>query len=277
MAKTTSPCQNCGTPSRFRFCHSCLPPLGDWSTCPLVGGHSKAYMRQYHLLMRLSTADEIRSVRVKVRLPPKLREVIVCEHGIPGRCAPCAKEYRGAQKRQWRLSNPEMHAQHRARENEKRRGNRRTSRQDNSPPLGPCFCGKPLASSSRSWVTCGDVECTKAYTRRLNRSMRQQKNPSYMAARRAARQRRRAKEKQVVRVEYRIEDICERDDWRCHLCNKKIPRDAKYPNPLMASPDHLIPISHKGDDAPWNVKASHLGCNISKNAKAVGEQLMLIG
>jgi 5-methylcytosine-specific restriction endonuclease McrA len=224
MAKTTSPCRNCGTPSRFRFCRSCIPPLGHWATCPLVGDHVKAYARRYQLLMRLSTAAPVRSQRVKVRLPPKLREVLTCQHGVPGRCDPCGREHSRLYTQQWRAANPERTAEHRAKWNE-------TRRQDEQ----------------------------------------------YVQKRRARNRRRRAILNQVERVEYRDADIFDRDRWTCHLCGKKIPKAVKWPDSRSPSIDHLIPISLGGADAPWNVRAAHVGCNLAKHTKAMNEQLMLIG
>jgi hypothetical protein len=277
MAKTTSPCQNCGTSSRFRFCRSCLHPLGDWATCPLVGDHAKAYMSRYNLLMRLSTAAPVRSQRVKVRLPPKLREVVTCEHGVPGRCEPCIKQRRSVWQQQWRAANPDRVAEMRSRENEKRRGNRDSRAGD--PYHGPCLCGRPLGSESdrAASSTCGDASCFKTHRARFHRKMLKQKDERYIRAQKAANRRRRARLKQVERVEYHDADIFDRDKWTCYLCGKKIPKTAKWPDTRSASIDHLIPISQLGADAPWNVRAVHYGCNSSKNTKAMNEQLMLIG
>lgn len=73
--------------------------------------------------------------------------------------------------------------------------------------------------------------------------------------------------------------VFERDGWRCHLCSRKINPSLKHPHPKSASLDHVIPISDP--DSPghvWaNVAASHLTCNLRKNNKSMGEQLMLFG
>lgn len=70
--------------------------------------------------------------------------------------------------------------------------------------------------------------------------------------------------------------IFERDNWMCQLCGRKINKRFKWPNPLSKSIDHIIPLSKGGADAPINVQAAHLRCNMSKNA-GNGGQLRLIG
>ena len=69
--------------------------------------------------------------------------------------------------------------------------------------------------------------------------------------------------------------IFERDGWICQLCGQKINKRLKWPNPRSKSIDHIIPYSKGGDDAPINVQATHLRCNLSKQARG-GGQLRLI-
>lgn len=71
--------------------------------------------------------------------------------------------------------------------------------------------------------------------------------------------------------------VMDRDGWRCHLCDRKIPKNRKAPHPLSASIDHIVPLSLGGEHSYRNVAAAHLGCNQAKRTDAVGEQLRLIG
>ena len=70
--------------------------------------------------------------------------------------------------------------------------------------------------------------------------------------------------------------IFERDGWICGICGRKINKRLKYPDPYSKSIDHIIPVIRGGADAPINIQAAHLRCNMSKNA-GCGGQLRLIG
>lgn len=64
-------------------------------------------------------------------------------------------------------------------------------------------------------------------------------------------------------------EIVERDKWTCHICRERIPRSAKWPEPLSLSLDHVLPLSLGGMHDPSNVKAAHLRCNVDKGAALV--------
>jgi len=70
--------------------------------------------------------------------------------------------------------------------------------------------------------------------------------------------------------------IFERDGWICQICGQKINKRLKWPHPRSKSIDHIVPLIKGGADAPINIQAAHLRCNISKNAGG-GGQLRLIG
>jgi 5-methylcytosine-specific restriction endonuclease McrA len=67
-----------------------------------------------------------------------------------------------------------------------------------------------------------------------------------------------------------------RDKWRCGLCHEKVDRALRYPNPLCASLDHVIPLSRGGTHTYANVQCAHLRCNVLKNNGGSGEQLAMI-
>lgn len=69
--------------------------------------------------------------------------------------------------------------------------------------------------------------------------------------------------------------ICERDGWRCHICQRPINHRLKWPNSRSASIDHVIPISQGGTNDPQNLRAAHLRCN-SKRCNRGPAQLILI-
>lgn len=54
-------------------------------------------------------------------------------------------------------------------------------------------------------------------------------------------------------------EIAERDNWYCYLCGEHI-------EPGDLNIDHVKPLALGGDDAPWNVAATHAVCNFRKRA-----------
>ena len=55
--------------------------------------------------------------------------------------------------------------------------------------------------------------------------------------------------------------IGERDNWICNICGNIVDKELKYPNPMSASLDHIIPLSKGGEHNENNVHISHLYCN----------------
>jgi hypothetical protein len=97
------------------------------------------------------------------------------------------------------------------------------------------------------------------------------RSPKEKAGKREYNRRREAKKKGCIRIPYTDSYVYERDAWRCHLCGKKIRKDAKMPHPLSPTIDHIIPLSKGGADAPFNVRAAHLICNASKSDTTRGQ------
>ena len=71
--------------------------------------------------------------------------------------------------------------------------------------------------------------------------------------------------------------VMERDGWMCGICGERIPKSAKYPDPLSPSLDHIVPLSSGGEHSMKNVQAAHFLCNSRKKDRGGGEQLALIG
>lgn len=68
-----------------------------------------------------------------------------------------------------------------------------------------------------------------------------------------------------------ISYLGDRDQWRCGICKTKIRKRQQ------ASIDHIVPLSKGGAHSLENTHIAHLRCNLSKNARGEGEQLLLIG
>lgn len=99
------------------------------------------------------------------------------------------------------------------------------------------------------------------------------KNPG--AIKRAS-QRRRARKAGARNEDYTPQEIADRDGWRCGICGERIGKTRAYPHPRSLSIDHIVPYADGGDNVWVNVQASHLRCNIRKNARGAG-QLRLFG
>jgi hypothetical protein len=71
--------------------------------------------------------------------------------------------------------------------------------------------------------------------------------------------------------------VFERDKWRCGICRKRVDKRLKYPHPMSASLDHIVPMVHGGGHTYANGQCAHLKCNVDKRAGGHGEQLALVG
>lgn len=88
-------------------------------------------------------------------------------------------------------------------------------------------------------------------------------------------QRRHAVPPPTVRIG--IDELGDRDGWRCHLCRKQVNRKLKSPHPMSASMDHLIPASEaESSHEPVNLALAHRICNTRRSNRGPA-QLALIG
>jgi len=137
-------------------------------------------------------------------------------------------------------------------------------------------CGATFIPNSARHKYC-TTKCSRAVYQEKFRA----ENPEWVSEwRRRSRpdQLRRARIRGARVVEkFKPIDIYERDKWRCGLCRKRVRKSLRWPDPMSASLDHLVPISCGGEHVRANVQLAHLGCNVRKNARGGGEQLMLFG
>jgi 5-methylcytosine-specific restriction endonuclease McrA len=75
---------------------------------------------------------------------------------------------------------------------------------------------------------------------------------------------------------FKVRDIYDRDRWVCGICNGKVDKRLKYPHPMSASLDHIIPLAKGGTHTRDNVQLAHLVCNSKAGAGGV-KQLRLFG
>ncbi|MCK4818291.1 HNH endonuclease [bacterium] len=75
---------------------------------------------------------------------------------------------------------------------------------------------------------------------------------------------------------FNVQEIYERDRWKCGICFKKVNKNLKYPNPMSASLDHIVPLALGGTHTRDNVQLAHLKCNIAIGIEGT-KQLRLHG
>lgn len=121
-------------------------------------------------------------------------------------------------------------------------------------------CGYAFATGFARSRYCTDP-CRRQATTARERITRRAERSGRNARRRARRYGGRI-------VPYDRAAIFERDGWMCAICGSAIDPRLRYPDPLSPSIDHDDLLVDGGDDAPWNVRASHLRCNLRRQARA---------
>jgi HNH endonuclease len=72
----------------------------------------------------------------------------------------------------------------------------------------------------------------------------------------------------------KVDAVCARDKWRCHLCGCRTPKRLRGLNlPNSPEVDHIIPLSYPGSPGHvWsNVACACRACNAAKSAKPLGQ------
>lgn len=84
---------------------------------------------------------------------------------------------------------------------------------------------------------------------------------------------RRARQKNAFIERVIDKKIYLRDGWICQICHRKVNNKLKYPHPMSASIDHIIPLALEGKHEPKNCQLAHLICNERKHTKGANVQL----
>ena len=178
--------------------------------------------------------------------------------GLTPHCKSCAKAY-------YEVNREKLVAQKKAyneANREKRNAASRAYREANREKVSAWK--KAYREANREKINAAN----KAY-----HAERYSNDPEYRAQYAAAAIRRSRLLASAVQEPYTREEIFERDNWTCALCEDPIDPELKWPESESASIDHIVPISHGGDDTPANVQAAHLRCNISKGNRVELENL----
>lgn len=60
-------------------------------------------------------------------------------------------------------------------------------------------------------------------------------------------------------------------NWVCNICQKDIDPSLRFPNPMAATVEHVIPLSLGGAHTFDNVRPAHAQCNFNKGASGPEE------
>lgn len=71
-------------------------------------------------------------------------------------------------------------------------------------------------------------------------------------------------------------DIYERDNWVCQICGEPVDKYLRWPHPLSASLDHIVPLSKGGQHVESNVQLAHYRCNTLKGASAENAEAFFV-
>ena len=109
---------------------------------------------------------------------------------------------------------------------------------------------------------------------KLQRKIRHCANPEKV---RESNRKRRALEQKASFEPINEKKLYLRDGWMCQICKKRVDKRFKYPNPMCASMDHIVPLSKGGTHTYANIQLAHLSCNLIKhnNVLPQGEQIRL--
>lgn len=128
-----------------------------------------------------------------------------------------------------------------------------------------------------SFVAGRCVQCGVAFIAQWHHQARAWKFCSRICGKRHDRAIRRALRRGAYVADVRRSDIFMRDEWRCHMCKRKVSKVRQVPHPRAATIDHLIPLAKGGTHEPANVATACFECNCIKSDGAANDQLMLVG
>lgn len=70
-----------------------------------------------------------------------------------------------------------------------------------------------------------------------------------------------------------ITALFERDNWTCQLCGDAVNPSLKYPDPMAATIDHIVPLVDGGEHSYANTQLAHALCNSLKGDRETGSMM----
>lgn len=170
--------------------------------------------------------------------------------------------------RAWELRNPDKAARLRA--------NRAALVAAQAPPDLTCpYCETGTMRPRRQ--SCAADACCRAHRAAKQREFQQRykeangrcyNHERFAATRTVVADRRRARMAGVPFSPVERLAIFERDGWACWLCLEQVNPQLRYPDPMSASLDHVVPISLNGPHTEENARCAHLLCNARRGNRA---------
>lgn len=113
--------------------------------------------------------------------------------------------------------------------------------------------------------TTGQTYNARYYADRTTaRAARPTNRARWPASAAAADQARRARKLGADAEVFSSTEVFERDAWVCGICSQPVDQALRYPDPMSASLDHVVPLSKGGAHTRDNTRCSHLSCNVRR-------------
>jgi 5-methylcytosine-specific restriction endonuclease McrA len=77
----------------------------------------------------------------------------------------------------------------------------------------------------------------------------------------------RQRQKAAGGEQFEPREVFDRDGWRCGICGTAVNQALRYPHPMSASLDHVVPLALGGKHARANTRLAHLSCNLRKGGR----------
>lgn len=129
----------------------------------------------------------------------------------------------------------------------------------------------------RRWTSGSCPECGEVVTRLKSIG---HGYCSRVCQQRQKRRRRRARKAGVGSKALSFRTVALRDRWTCQLCGEEVDVLLRFPDPMCATLDHVVPLAMGGEHCESNAQLAHWRCNTLKgdgtSATPLGGQLALV-